>query len=152
MPLILSRRDYCSSKQFMKLDFNGSAIDTDYYSSRDCERGVPWIYVASSTWHVLLPHPPSRKVVSCRAIPVTDREDADGWRWRLELANWHLPLFRRCFVPFRPGFPARGNRFERAAVLYCGIQRHTSSSSFFGSIQPGLQECGRPILWLARGK
>lgn len=136
----------------MQLNFNGSALETDYYTSRDCERGVPWIYVSANNWHVLLPRPPRRRVSSARALPVTDREDTDGWRWRLEIEAWHLPLFRRCFVPFRPGFPGRGERFERTAILYCGIQHHTASSSFFGSIQPGMQECGRVVLWLVRGK
>jgi hypothetical protein len=135
----------------MRLDFNGSALDTDYYDSRDCERWVPWIYVASSTWHILLPHPPKGRVVSCRAIPVTDRSDEDGWRWRLEIGDWHLPLFRRCFRPFRPAYPSKFEIFERAAVLYCGIQRHKRGASFFGSVQSGLQECGSVTLWLVRG-
>jgi hypothetical protein len=36
--------------------------------------------------------------------------------------------------------------FERAPVLYCGIQRHKRGASFFGSVQPGLQECGSVTL------
>lgn len=135
----------------MKLDYDGSTLTTDYYSSLDHERGVPWCYVAGETWHLLLPHPPRRGVSSIRAIPVTDREDPEGWRWRVEIDKWHLPLFRRCIAPRRPGYPARGDRLERSAVLYCGYQQVTRSSSFFGSIQPGLQECGRVTLWLVRG-
>ncbi len=78
--------------------------------------------------------------------------DADGWRWRLEIDGWHLPLFRRCFTPFRPGYPDRWQRLERSAVLYCGIQEHRSGASFFGTVQPGLQESGRVTLWLVRGR
>jgi hypothetical protein len=33
----------------MRLDFNGSALGTDYYDSRDCERLVPWIFVDEAT-------------------------------------------------------------------------------------------------------
>lgn len=135
----------------MKLDYDGSTLTTDYYSSLDCERGVPWCYVSSGLWLILLPHPPGRRVSSMRAIPVTDREDPEGWRWRLEIDGWHLPLFRRCIAPFRPRFPERGERLERSAVLYCGFAEIARGSSFFGSIQPGLQECGRLTLWLVRG-
>jgi len=147
--LIFGTVHYCSSER-MKMDFNGSCLTTDYYSSRDRERGVPWCYVSAGTWHILLPHPPARRVTSCRALPVKDREDPDGWRWRLEIEAWHLPIYRRCFSPFRPGFPAKGERFERAAVLYTGFMSAKPGQSFFGSVQPGLQE-SHCTLWLVRG-
>jgi hypothetical protein len=81
--LLECRRCYNCSKEHSKLEHDGSTLTTDYYGSSDHERGVPWCYVASETWHVLLPHPPRRRMSSIRAIPVTEREDPEGWRCRV---------------------------------------------------------------------
>ena len=38
------------------------------------------------------------------ARPVTDRQELDGWRWRVELPGWHLQIFWRCIRPRRSPF------------------------------------------------
>lgn len=134
----------------MLLNFDGDTIHTDYYSSQDCELHLPWCYIHSSTWHILLPHPPPRQPGIIRAYPVRDRAEPDHWRWRLEIGTWCLPLYQRCLRPFRPGFPARGVKFDRAAVLYTSYLSATSGTSFFGSVSPGWQTTNHPLVLVRR--
>lgn len=135
----------------MKLDFDGDSIGrTDYYSSHDCEQQRPWCYIHSSTWHILLPKPPPRQIHIIRAYPVTARSEPDGWRWRLEIGTWCLPLYHRCIRPFRPGFPARGVVFDRAAILYTAYRPASGGTSFFGCISPGWQRTEHPLKLVRR--
>ena len=153
--LILARPDYCSSKQYMKITFKGSHItDTDYFESRDREMGVPWCIIHAGAWHVLMPSPPIHPPSMVEARPVTDCEEQDGWRWRIELPGWHLPLYGRCLRPRRPPLPEPLTRAERTAVFYHAILREEQQrgSSFFGSIKPGMQIWATCPLWLVRGK
>ncbi len=134
----------------MKLDYSGDSLATDYYSSSDREHGWPWCYIHSSTWHILLPHPPPRRASTILAYPVIDRSEPDQWRWRIEVGTWCLPLYHRCTLPFRPGFPARGTIFDRAAVLYTSHKPAISGTSFFGSIQTGWQTTEHPLKLVRR--
>lgn len=139
----------------MKITFNGSHItETDYFESRDREQGVIWCHVHAGVWHVLVPSPPIHPPSMVEARPVTDCEEQDGWRWRIELPGWHLPLYGRCLRPRRPPLPEPLTRAERTAVFYHAILREEQQrvSSFFGSIKPGMQIWASCPLWLVRGK
>lgn len=134
----------------MKLDFDGSWMDTDYYDSLDCENGIPWCLIDSSTWHILLPHSSPPRIKTVFAYPVLNRYEPNGWRWMLELGTWCLPLHRRCIHPFRPGFPARHDTFHRSAVLYTSYRPIPAGSSFFGSIPNGWQTKELPLKLVRR--
>jgi hypothetical protein len=137
----------------MQLEHLGNQIQTDYYSSRDCEDGIPWCYIAQGTWHLLLPGPPRGGVPEIvEARPVTCMSERDGWRWRVEIGGWHLPLYWRCLRPYRPRLPEPWTRDERRAVLYCGHLERRAGSSFFGALEPGLQVCAEVPLWIVREK
>jgi hypothetical protein len=153
--LILALSLYCANEQFMKIDFDGSHItDTDYFESPDREKGIAWCLVDHGVWHVLVPHPPIHPPSMVEARPVTDRQERDGWRWRVELPGWHLPLFGRCIRPRRPPLPEPFTRLERTVVFYHAIMREDRhrGSSFFGSVQEGVQIWARCPLWVVRDK
>lgn len=139
----------------MRIDFKGANItDTDYFGSRDWQLGIPWCLVHEGTWHVLIPRPPIHppSMVECR--PVTDSQERDGWRWRLELPEWHLALYERCLSPKRPRLPEPMTSIQRRVVFYHAIMREEQhrGSSFFGTVQEGMQIWASCPLWILRGK
>jgi hypothetical protein len=135
----------------MKASITGGVLlSTDYFSSRDRDEGRAWLVVHACDWHVLLPHPPARRSAVAHARPVTDCHEPDGWRWRLELGEWFLPLPRRQIIGPRPCLPEPYTRSERTLTLYCGEVTASAAQSFFGSIQPGLQIHSTCRLWLVR--
>ena len=139
----------------MKIDFKGAHItDTDYFESRDRELGIPWCLVQDGTWHVLISRPPIHPPSKVEARPVTDSQERDGWRWRLELPEWHLPLYGRCMRPKRPRLPEPLTKIERRVVFYHAIMREEKhrGSSFFGSVGEGMQIWASCPLWIVRGK
>jgi hypothetical protein len=84
------------------------------------------------------------------ARPVVDHQEKDGWRWRLELGDWFLPLPRRQIIGPRPLLPEPYTRSERTLTLYCGEVHPASGQSFFASVQTGLQVHATCTLWLVR--
>lgn len=145
----------CANEQFMKIDLHGSHIsETDYFESIDYEQGIAWCVIEQGVWHLLVPSPPIHPPSMVEARPVTDRQERDGWRWRVELPGWHLPLFGRCIRPGRPSLPEPFTRWERTAVFYHAIMREDKcrGSSFFGSIQRGVQVWAKCPLWIVRDK
>jgi hypothetical protein len=163
----------------MKASFAGGVLhSTDYFSSRDRDEGRAWLVLSGCDWHVLLPRPPACALRVAHARPVTDCQELDGWRWRLELGGWHLPLPRRQILSPRPRLPEPYTCSERTLTLYCGETRATAGQSVdstaprrvganapdvpsvskaskpsafgFGSIQTGLQIHSTCRLWLVR--
>ena len=96
----------------------GDIMQTDYFSSADYHAGLAWLTVRLHDWHVLLPRgcSPVPKIATIR--PVTDHEEPDGWRWRLELGDWHLPIKHRQIVGHHPRLPSPGTQHDRILRLY----------------------------------
>lgn len=139
----------------MQILHDGTRLtDTNYFGSEDCRSGVAWAFIQSGVWHVLIPSSPIHPPSMVEARPVTDRQEPDGWRWRLELPEWHLPLYSRCIRPRRPSLPEPSTRHERRAIFYHRIlhEEDQRGSSFFGTIRPGLQIWASCPLWVVRGK
>jgi hypothetical protein len=138
----------------MHIEFDGSITDTDYFGSQDWQQGVPWCVVSGGVWHVLIPPPQILAPSMVAARPVTDRQEPDGWRWRIELPGWQLPLYARCIRPRRPSLPEPSTRAERTVVFYHALMRpeQTAGSSFFGCLHEGMQVWASCPLWLVRGK
>jgi hypothetical protein len=135
----------------MKASFAGGVLhSTDYFSSRDYDEGRAWLVLSSCDWHVLLPRIPAVHLTVAHARPVTDCQELDGWRWRLELGRWHLPLPRRQILSQRPLLPQPYTCSERTLTLYTSELKASSSQSFFGSLRPGLQIHATCRLWLVR--
>ncbi len=173
----------------MQASFAGGVLhSTDYFSSRDRDEGRAWLVMHLTDWHVLLPDTPACNAVAtagrpghlevAHARPVTDCHEKDGWRWRLELGDWFIPLPRRQIIGLRPMLPDPYSRSERTLTLYTRELHHQSGqyvdstapcrvggeppdvppvskasepSAFgFGSLQPGLQIHTTCRLWLVR--
>jgi len=98
----------------------------------------------------LLPRAPASRLSVAHARPVTDCHEPDGWRWRLELGDWILPLPRRQIIGARPPLPEPYTRSERTLTLYASETHRASGQSFFGSLQPGVQIHATCHLWLVR--
>ena len=134
----------------MKLEWVNRRLETDYYTTSTehlCD--IPWCYIQSSTWHILLPKKPAGlRPESVLARPVTSRNEPDGWRWRLEIGGWHLPLYYRCLKPFRPSLIPKYAKEERSAVMYCGERYAPNTPQTFSSV--GLQIYHRCPLFLVR--
>ncbi len=134
----------------MKASFAGGVLhSTDYFSSRDRDEGLAWLVMHLTDWHVLLPNTPGRLEVA-HARPVTDCHEKDGWRWRLELGDWFLPLPRRQIIGLRPMLPDPYSRSERTLTLYTSELKSVSGQSFFGSLRLGIQIHTTCRLWLVR--
>jgi hypothetical protein len=139
-------------RTFLKIEITGLHItDTDYFESTDYEQGIAWCVVEHGVWHLLVPSPPIHPPSMVETRPVTDRQDRDGWRWR---ASCHLPLFGRYIRPRRPSLPEPLTRYERTAVFYHAIMRgdKCKGSSFFSSVQQGVQIWAKCPLWILRDK
>jgi hypothetical protein len=163
----------------VKASFAGGVLhSTDYFSSRDCDEGRAWLVLCGTDWHVLLPHLPASRLTVAHARPVTDCHELDGWRWRLELGRWHLPLPRRQILSQRPLLPQPYTQSLRTLTLYTSELKATSVQSVdstaprrvganapdvpsvskaskpsalgFGNLQPGLQIFATCRLWLVR--
>lgn len=146
----------------MRASIAGGVIhSTDYFSSRDRDEGRAWLVMHLTDWHVLLPQHPACNAVAtagrCRtrptvahARPVTDCHEQDGWRWRLELGDWFLPLPRRQIIGLRPRLPDPYSISERTLTLYASEISHSASQSFFGTVQPGVQIHATCPLYLVR--
>lgn len=135
----------------MFADFASGVLHrTDYFSSRDREQGRAWLVIHTCDWHVLLPHLPSSRLEVAHARPVTDCQERDGWRWRLELGDWFLPLPRCRIIGPRPRLPEPYTRSERTLTLYGAELAAASGQSFFGNVHPGLQIHSTCRLWLVR--
>lgn len=132
----------------MNIYFNGRAIlDTDYYVSNDHRDGVPWAWIADGIWNVLLPSPPIHPPSKVQARPVRDNREPDGWRWRIELPEWRLPLYARCIKPQRPPLPQEQTCIERKAVFYYHTKERKPDS-----VRNELQIWAICPLWIVRGK
>jgi hypothetical protein len=135
----------------MHISFNGGLIDaTDYFSSPERDAGLAWLAVQDHVWHVLLPHPLPAPVAVAYARPVTDSEEPDGWRWRLELGNWHIPLTEGQITGPRPPLPPPGTRRQRHLITYSSEIQRSAGQSFFGTLRPGLQSAPACPLLLVR--
>jgi hypothetical protein len=135
----------------LKASFAGGVLhSTDYFSSRDHDEGRAWLVLCGTDWHVLLPRLPPSRLTVAHARPVTDCHELDGWRWRLELGGWHLPLPRRQILSQRPLLPQPYTCSERTLTLYTGELKAASGQSFFGSVQLGVQIHCTCRLWLVR--
>lgn len=132
----------------------GRVLDTDYFSSRDCERGIPWCVADTGIWHVLTSRTTACPPSLVKARPVTAMDEPDRWRWRLELPGLQLPLYARCFRPRRPSLPEPNTRHQRTVVFYHRqmSEERAASSSFFGSIPIGMQVWCVSNLWVERIK
>lgn len=130
----------------------GRVLDTDYFSSRDCERGIPWCVTETGIWHVLTGRTTACAPALVKARPVTALDEPDRWRWRLEIPGLHLPLYARCFRPRRPSLPEPNTRHQRTVVFYCRkmSEAHAAGSSFFGSVPIGMQVWSVSHLWVER--
>ncbi len=114
----------------MQASFAGGVLhSTDYFSSRDHDEGRAWLVLSGRDWHVLLPRCPAARLTVAHARPVTDCHELDGWRWRLELGGWHLPLPRRQILSTRPPLPQPYTCSERTLTLYTGEVKATSGQS-----------------------
>ena len=135
----------------MKASIAGGVIhSTDYFSSRDRDEGRAWLVMHLTDWHVLLPHECSSSPTVAHARPVTDCHEPDGWRWRLELGRWFLPLPRRQIIGLRPMLPDPYSISERTLTLYARDTHAGAGQSFFGSIQLGVQIHATCPLYLVR--
>ncbi|MDZ4405020.1 hypothetical protein [Prosthecobacter sp.] len=135
----------------MKASIAGGVIhSTDYFSSRDRDEGRAWLVMHLTDWHVLLPHGCPRLPTAAHARPVTDCHEQDGWRWRLELGDWSIPLPRRQIIGPRPFLPDPYSITERTLTLYGSELSRNSGQSFFGSVEPGVQVHAVSVLYLVR--
>lgn len=135
----------------MKAVLTGGAIThTDYFESRDHEAGRAWLVMDGTAWHVLLPRTCPHRLSVAYARPVTDCQERDGWRWRLELGNWHLPLTRTQIIGSRPPLPQPYTSTQRSLTLYDSLLRASSGQSFFGSMEVGIQIAATCTLHLVR--
>lgn len=98
-------------------DQNG-IYDTDYYQTHCCTLGIPWAWICDGVWHVLVPTPKIQPPSMVYARPVTCWRERGGWRWRLELPEWRLPLYDLYILPRRPRLPEVMTRVERKVVFY----------------------------------
>ena len=135
----------------MYVNFAGGQIfKTDYFLSRDREEGRAWLALEGGIWHVLLPRLCQPLPTVAYARPVTDCQEPDRWRWRLELDEWHLPLPCRQIIGPRPFLPQPYTCSERPLTLYASEMTRGSGQTFFGSIQHGIQIHGVCRLYLVR--
>jgi len=135
----------------MKADFSGGTLhSTDYFQSRDREAGRAWLIMQGSHWHVLLPRLCAMRPTAAIARPVTDSQERDGWRWRLELGEWFVPLPRPQIIGPRPLLPEPYTTSDRTLTLYATETHPAAGQSFFGSIQPGIQIHATCHLYLVR--
>jgi hypothetical protein len=128
----------------------GTLSQTDYFESRDRDAGRAWLVMESTSWHVLLPHPCAHPPSLAYARPVTDSQEWEGWRWRLELGGWHLPLPRAQIIGPRPRLPDPYTRTQRTLTLYDSVLRAAAGQSFFGNLRIGIQICATCPLHLVR--
>lgn len=124
--------------------------DTDYYGSELCKLGMPLAWICNRVWYVLVSNPPIEPPSMVFARPVTDWRERDGWRWRLELPEWHLPLYDYHIIPGRPRLPEPMTRVERKVVFYHRPKASGKSRGDFKA-DPLLVWASCP-LWVVREK
>lgn len=143
--------DRCVYMNSMNTSFAGGVIrETDYFDSADRDQGLAWLVIHDHAWHVLLPDRCARRPREAYARPVIAHDEPDGWRWRLELGDWHLPLPTAQIIGPRPPLPEPRSRSARTLTLYSNELHKSRGQSFFGTMQPGIQIEGICELFLVR--
>lgn len=118
----------------------GDTLPKDYFRSLDCERGLPWIFIDEGLWAILLPQIPPSKPRRVVARPVVDQDEPDGWRWRIELDQWTLPVPAQCMTPTRAELPPSGGRYIRfCSLITSWVDEHQLGPYLFGHLKAGLQ-------------